>query len=190
MIPFSFRQLLYLLTATGFAIFILTIMAYSIINVAISNYDFARIVIPSMGSVAGGIIGGIVAVIIAAYNVKKNSENEYKKQLHSTFALLLLLREEIQDNIGVLDTIIAHMERYDMLHKQLFEDTWRSSAMHLMISESLTVRLSVFYRKIALLRSFTSQEVDEGVIKGVRDVALSVFEDVKHEANEIENKLK
>lgn len=183
MIPFSLRQLMCLLVAFGFVIALLTIMTYSIINLAIANFEVARVLIPALGSVAGGIIGGIVAIIIAAYNVKRNSENERKKQLRNTLSVLILLREEIRDNMCVLDTIIADLDKFNDLSKHLFDDVWKSSLMHLVVSESLVVRFNVFYRKIALLKS--ENDIDHDSLEGVKVTASKVIDDVRNEYEKI-----
>ncbi len=183
MIPFSLRQLMCILAAFGFVIVLLTIIAYSIISLAIANFEFSRVLIPALGSIAGGIIGGIVAVIIAAYNVKRNSENERKKQLRNTLSVLILLREEIRDNMCTLDTVIADLDKFTDLQKHLFDDVWKSSLMHLVVSESLVIRFNVFYRKIALLK--TEVDVDHDSIESVKVTAAKVLEDVRNEYEKI-----
>lgn len=153
-----------------------------------SDYEIARVVIPALGSVSGGIIGGIVAVLIATYNVKRSSISERKRQMQTTLSLLLLLREELKDNISILETILEHPDAYTKLLKQLADDTWRSSAVCLLINERLLIRLNVVYRKIGILKMENEFSVD--LVANIKQTASSVFDDIVNEIAKIENDLK
>lgn len=187
MISFSIRFLFFLglmgICATG----LVTIISYTIIHFAISDYEFSRILIPALGSIAGGIIGGLVAIIIAVFNHRKISDNERKKQLRMVVSILVLLREEIRDNLCTLSTLLEDEHGDKACKKHLTDDVWKSVVMHLLVSESLVIRLNVFYKRVVILKAEDTFELES--IRRLQMDATALLENIKKEQDMIKKEL-
>jgi gas vesicle protein len=191
MIPLTIRQLVYLIVAIIFAAFLLVTMTHSIIGIASANVELSRVIIPALGSLTGGIIGGIVAIIIAAYNASRSSRNDQCKQLRTSLTMLKLIREELQDNITVLESTIPYqIECHRILKTQLSDDTWKSAMTKLLISDDLLVRLNVCYRKISLFKNLEPHDVNDDFIRNTKEQCTITLESIRTEINQLGSELK
>ncbi|MED1918893.1 hypothetical protein P4V64_26635, partial [Bacillus thuringiensis] len=114
--------------------------------------------IGSLGNIIGGIIGGIVAYIVASYQTNKTLELQEQNALRTTYTMLRLIREEINYNCLVLDSVtpFEDTEKHrEMLDKQLQNAQWFSCSTNIgpEISDQTFLKLCDVYRHIGLLKA-------------------------------------
>ncbi|MFD2663354.1 hypothetical protein [Paenibacillus thailandensis] len=169
-IPFTIRQLIWLIVWIIISAFLVTGFTLSIIAFAGTGKDWASALIQAMGGIIGGIIGGIVAIIVAAYQITRTFANERNKQRRTSCTMLKLIREELRDNITTVESAVPYKaENFRILKTQLSEDTWRSSMVYLDISDQLLVKLNVAYRKIALIKNLDATDVTSELLTETKD---------------------
>jgi len=169
-IPLTIRQLIWLILATVIATFLLSALTQSLISFSLTGADWVSASIQALGNVSGGIIGGIVAIVVATYQVNKALLNEQNKQLRTTVTMLKLINEELRDNIGVLGNAVPlATENIHLLKTQLSDDMWKSTVIHLVVSDDLLVRLNVCYRKVNLIRNLSEEDINDNILTETKD---------------------
>jgi hypothetical protein len=144
--------------------------------------DWFAALIGSLGNVIGGIIGAIVAVIVATIQINRTFKNEKDKQLQTTTTMLKLINEELKDNISSLEeSLPIDTASSKLLKLHISDDTWKSTMVHLFVSDTLLVKLNVCYRKVSLIKSLDDGEIDEHIVRELIGQINQTIESVKVE---------
>lgn len=169
MINLTFKQLLWLLIVVVFTTVLAFFSFKFLIELSISDRYWMSSLLGLLGNILGGLIGGIVAYIVASYQVSHARDAEKVKHNQTTSTMLKLIREELKDNVGFLDSSDISVEKeFTLLKTQLSDDTWKSTMFNLHISDDLIVKLNVCYRKILLIKSLDLDEVDQDFLTEIK----------------------
>ena len=183
-IPFTIRQLIWLIVWVIISAFLMTGFTLSIIAFARTGKYWVSTLIEAIGGILGGIIGGIVAIIVAAYQVTRTFANEREKQRRTSCTMLKLIREELRDNITTIESAIPYnIDNFRILKTQLSEDTWRSSMVYLDIPDQLLVKLNVAYRKIALFKNLDATDITNELLTETKDQLNIILNAINSEIN-------
>lgn len=190
-ITFTIKQFVLLTGALLFACFLVSNMIVLLTIIAKSDHDLVRVLVPAIGSIAGGVIGGIVAFIIAAYNAKTASEKEECKQLKTSCAMLRLIKEELLDNATTLSSVIPFSNEGDRLLKvHLTDDTWKTTMTKIILEEKSLSKLNICYKKINLLKALEAKDIGDDSIIRTKEQILNMVNIIDTEINSCENELK
>ncbi|TMV49341.1 hypothetical protein FE783_12560 [Paenibacillus mesophilus] len=189
-IPFSIKQIIYLILSIVLVSFFLSGFIQAINTYASTGKDWASALIQSVGNIIGGILGGIVAIIVAAYQINSTFNNENKKQLATSLTMLKLIREELKDNITMLETALPYeVGNFVHMKNHFTDDIWKSTMTHLIISDELLVRLNVAYRKISWFRNLQSHEVNDEFLRETKDEFLETLGKTNAEIQKLEQRI-
>jgi fructose-1-phosphate kinase PfkB-like protein len=184
----TLKQVVWIIIFVAFLSFFFFAGTQALINYAKTGADWFSALLGALGNVAGGIIGGIVAIIVATYQINKTFLNEQMKQLQTTNTMLKLINEELKDNVAIIEaTIPLQSNDSNLLKTHLSDDTWRSTMIHLVISDSLLVRLNVCYRKIALIKSLEPGDITDDDLRELKEQITSTIDMIKTEIKEDNN---
>jgi Ni/Fe-hydrogenase subunit HybB-like protein len=184
----TLKQVIWIIVFVAFLSFLFFAGTQALISYAKTGADWFSALLGALGNVAGGIIGGIVAIIVATYQINKTFLNERIKQLQTTNTMLKLINEELKDNVAIIEaTIPLQSNNANLLNTHLSDDTWRSTMIHLVISDSLLVRLNVCYRKIALIKSLEPGDITDDDLRELKEQINSTIDMIKAEIKEDNN---
>lgn len=157
----------------------------SLINFSKSDGDWIGSLIGSLGNIIGGIIGGIVAYIVATYQVNKTLGIEVKKQQIQNISAIKLIREEIRDNISLIESSVPFEQKeFKLLKSQLSDEIWKNVMFNIQLDDDLLVRLTVCYKKISMLKNLDAEDVDDELLKDIKDQLNPTLEKVKEKTRE------
>ncbi|MDD0822777.1 hypothetical protein [Bacillus cereus] len=165
--------------------FFIFISIEMLVNFSKSGKDWISSLIGFLGNIIGGIIGGIVAFIVASYQLNRTLDNEKEKQIQLTKSMLRLIREELNDNISIIESSIPYQDdHFNLLKTQLSDDTWKSTMTNLNVKDNLIIKLNVCYRKITLIRSLNAADIDDTFLSDIKGQFSETIGLIRNELNE------
>lgn len=177
----SFKQTIYLIIAAVVATLILSLIIFEFYTMSRSDPYWIGSLLGALGNFSGGIIGGIVAYLVASYQVSKLNAKEEERERLGSSALLKLLREELHDNLMILETILKHPTSDSKLLKCLSEDCWRTAGNRLIIPDELLVKLNVSYRKTIVLKGLPDEEITNEILERTKEQIVATWDAVGKE---------
>ncbi|TYS18482.1 hypothetical protein FZC78_02785 [Rossellomorea vietnamensis] len=186
---FTVKELLWTLVFIIIMVFFIVGSTYSFMEYSKTGADWISALLSFNGNVIGGIAGGIVALLVAKYQIAKSKIQEEVKQKETTITMLKLIREEMRDNISVLNSCSPYnQDDYNLLKANLSDDTWKATMLHLNIPDDLLVKIHVSYKKVALIKHLTKDEIDDAVIESSKATVENSLDVLKEYLKE--NKIK
>ncbi|KWX79547.1 hypothetical protein AMQ84_06425 [Paenibacillus riograndensis] len=138
---------------------LIVLSVYMIANIKTSGKDYLSAIVGGVGGVIGSFIGAIVAYIVAAYQVQKTFELDKRKGQSGNYAVLRLVKVEIDTNHRLLSSSKSQYfaGRRDLLVGLLGRENWEkcSTLIGQEVEDTVVSQLSSVYRKMRLLESET-----------------------------------
>lgn len=126
-VSISFKALITLLLSVIVVCILIFVSIFAVSELLKTGANWIDPSIGSLGNIIGGIIGGIVAYIVASYQTNKAVEIQEQNALRTTYTMLRLIREEINYNCLVLESITPFKDtekHRDMIDRQLQNAQW------------------------------------------------------------------
>lgn len=169
MINLNIKQLFWLIFVV-LSISFLSFFAFkTIMDMYLADINWIGAFLGAVGNVLGGLMGGLVAYLVASHQVSHALKSEKEKQKQTTITMLKLIREELKDNVGFIESAdIDDSKDFLLLKTQLSDDTWKSTMINLNIDDNLIVKLNVCYRKISLIKSLEQDDIDNDFLNEIK----------------------